>query len=84
MVVALMRTNITQEFAGAVFGVGQPTVSRRWDLLRPAIGEAPAEVVPDPKEVTGSGSVLGMARSVPRGTGGASRICSPARPATPG
>jgi Helix-turn-helix of DDE superfamily endonuclease len=39
MVVSLMRTNITQEFAGAIFGVSQTTVSRRWDLLRPLIGQ---------------------------------------------
>jgi hypothetical protein len=36
MVVCLMRTNNTQEFTGAVFGVSQSTVSRRWDLLRRA------------------------------------------------
>lgn len=58
MVVALMRTNITQEFAGAIFGVSQPTVSRRWDLLRPAIGEALAEFVPDPQHAVGAGTVL--------------------------
>jgi hypothetical protein len=28
-----MRKNITQEFAGAIFGVSQATVSRRWDLM---------------------------------------------------
>ena len=39
MVVTLMRTNITQEVAGAIFGVSQATVSRRWDLLRPLIAE---------------------------------------------
>ena len=39
MVVCLMRKNVTQDFAGAVFGVSQPTVSRRWDLLRPVIGD---------------------------------------------
>jgi hypothetical protein len=49
---------VTQNFAGAVFGVSQPTVSRRWDLLRPLIGEAVAEVVPDPREVAGRGTVL--------------------------
>jgi len=58
MVVALMRKNLTQEFAGAVFGVSQPTVSRRWDLLRPVIGEVLAEFAPDPKQVAGAGSVL--------------------------
>jgi hypothetical protein len=41
-----------------VFGVSQSTVSRRWDLLRPVIGEVLAEVVPDPAEVAGTGTVL--------------------------
>jgi hypothetical protein len=58
MVVCLMRKNVTQEFAGAMFGVSQSTVSRRWDLLRPLIGEALAEVVPDPRQVVGRGTVL--------------------------
>lgn len=58
MVVALMRKNVTQEFAGAIFGVSQPTVSRRWDLLRPAIGEALVAFVPDPAEVVGKGTAL--------------------------
>jgi hypothetical protein len=58
MVVALMRKNITQEFAGAIFGVSQPTVSRRWGLLRPLIGQVLAEFVPDPAQVIGKGTVL--------------------------
>ena len=58
MVVCLMRTNITQVFAGAIFGVSQSTVSRRWDLLRPVIGQVLAEFVPDPAEVVGAGTVL--------------------------
>lgn len=58
MVVSLMRKNLTQDLAGAIFGVSQPTVSRRWDLLRPAIGEALAEFVPDPEELIGQGTVL--------------------------
>ena len=37
MVVALMRRNLVQEAAGEIFGCSQPTVSRRWDLIRPAI-----------------------------------------------
>ncbi|MEV6731435.1 transposase family protein [Streptomyces sp. NPDC051364] len=37
LVVCLMRKNLTQEVAGAVFGVSQSTVSRRWDLLRVAV-----------------------------------------------
>jgi hypothetical protein len=43
MVVTLMRTNITQKAAGAIFGVSQATVSRRWDLLRPPMGQVLAE-----------------------------------------
>ena len=58
LVVCLMRKNVTQDFAGAVFGVSQATVSRRWDLLRPLIGDALADVVPDPAEVVGRGTVL--------------------------
>jgi hypothetical protein len=58
LVVCLMRKNVTQDFAGAVFGVSQATVSRRWDLLRPLIGDALADVVPDPLEVVGRGTVL--------------------------
>lgn len=54
----LIRKNITQEFAGAIFGVSQPTVSRRWDLLRPIIGDVLAELVPDPAEIAGRGTVL--------------------------
>jgi hypothetical protein len=58
MVVSLMRKNVTQEFAGAIFGVSQSTVSRRWDLLRPAIAEVLAEFVPDPRRAVGAGTVL--------------------------
>jgi hypothetical protein len=58
LVVCLMRKNITQEFAGAVFGVSQPTVSRRWDLLRPVIAQVLAEFVPDLDQVVGQATVL--------------------------
>jgi hypothetical protein len=58
MVVCLMRTNMTQVFAGAIFGVSQSTVSRRWDLVRPVIGQVLAESVPSPAEVVGAGTVL--------------------------
>ena len=53
-----MRKNVTQDVAGAVFGVSQATVSRRWDLLRPVIGDVLATVVPDPGELVGRGTVL--------------------------
>lgn len=58
LVVCLMRSNITQSFAGAIFGVSQSTVNRRWDVLRPLIGEVLAEFVPDPAEVVRAGTVL--------------------------
>jgi hypothetical protein len=58
MVVTLMRKNVTQEFAGAIFGVSQPTVSRRWDLLRPVIARVLAECVPAPGDLVGRGTVL--------------------------
>jgi hypothetical protein len=58
LVVALLRENLTQAFAGAVFGVSQSTVSRRWDLLRPLIEPVLAEFVPTPAEVAGTSSVL--------------------------
>ena len=41
-----------------MFGVSEATVSRRWDLLRPLIGDALADVVPDALEVVGRGTVL--------------------------
>ena len=58
LVVCVMRKNLTQAFAGAIFGVSQSTVSRRWDLLRPLIGQVLAEAVPDPADVVGAGTVL--------------------------
>ncbi|MGH8919137.1 MAG: transposase family protein [Actinomycetes bacterium] len=59
LVVALMRKNLTQEVAGAVFGCSQPTVSRRWDLLRPVIGQVLACCVLPPAQVAGKkGTVL--------------------------
>ena len=58
MVVALMRTNITQEVAGDIFGCSQPTASRRWDLLRPVIAAVLARCVPDPREILGGGTAL--------------------------
>jgi hypothetical protein len=58
LVVCLMRTNVTQAFAGAIFGVSQATVSRRWDLLRPVIARVLAEFIPHPSQVVGAGTVL--------------------------
>src|SRR4249919_3300736 len=53
MVVMLMRRNATQAAAAAHFHCSQPTVSRRWDLLRPVIGKVLAPYVPDPVQVLG-------------------------------
>jgi hypothetical protein len=58
MVVTLMRKNITQEVAGAIFGASQATVSRRWDLLRPLIGAVLASCVPAPRQIAGTGTLL--------------------------
>lgn len=53
MVVALMRRNLVQAAADEIFGCSQPTVSRRWDLLRPVIGKVLASFIPDPVQVLG-------------------------------
>jgi hypothetical protein len=58
LVVCLMRKNGTQEFTGAIFGVSQSTVSRRWDRLRPVIRRAVAGFIPHPREVLGAGTAL--------------------------
>ncbi|RUP87899.1 hypothetical protein D8M20_12355, partial [Corynebacterium propinquum] len=58
LAVCLMRKNLVQDFAGAIFGVSQSTVSRRWDLLRPLIGEELMGLVPSIRELVGRGSVL--------------------------
>jgi DDE superfamily endonuclease len=53
MVVMLMRRNSAQAEAAAHFHCSQPTVSRRWDLLRPLIAKVLAPCVPDPAQVIG-------------------------------
>jgi DDE superfamily endonuclease len=58
MVVTVLRTNITQQMAGDIFGCSQATVSRRWDLLRPVIGQVLAGCVPDPRQILGGGTAL--------------------------
>lgn len=80
LVVCLMRKNITQAFAGAIFDVSQPTVSRRWDLLRPLIGQVLAEFVPDLAEVVRAGTVLVDGMVCPTWDWGMSPICSRPRP----
>jgi hypothetical protein len=64
LVVTLMRKNVTHDVAAAFFGVSQPTVSRRWDLLRPLIGQVLAVFVPDPGEVVWI-AVCGSRRLMP-------------------
>ncbi len=76
MVVCLLRKNATQDFVGAVFGVSQPTVSRRWDLLVPVIGDVLAEAISAPREVAGRGIVLVAIPCAQRGTGTTSRSCT--------
>jgi len=63
MVVMLMRKNVTQQFAAGIFGCSQSTVSRRWDLIRPAIGKALRQYVPDPAEVVGRHGTPGVCQS---------------------
>lgn len=58
MVVFLLRENVTQQVVAELFGVSQSTVSRRWDLLRPAITTALEAVVPAPAEIAGTSTVL--------------------------
>lgn len=53
MVVMLMRRNTPQSVTAAHFRCSQPTVSRRWDLLRPVIGKVLARHVPHPVQVIG-------------------------------
>ena len=46
MVVMLMRRNGTQAAAAAHFHCSQPTIPRRWDLLRPVIGRVLRPICP--------------------------------------
>lgn len=58
LVVFLLRENPTQTVAAAVFGVSQPTVSRRFDALRDVIATALEDVLPDPAEAARNCTVL--------------------------
>ena len=58
MVVCLMRKNLTQQMASALFGASQSTVSRRWGLLHPIIKHAVASFIPHPREILGRGTAL--------------------------
>ena len=53
-----MRRNGTQAAAAAHFHCSQPTVSRRWDLLRPVIGRVLAPYVPAPVQGSAAGTAL--------------------------
>ncbi len=54
-----MSTNITQEIARDIFDCPRATVSRRWELLRPAIGRVLADCIPDPRQILGGGTASG-------------------------
>jgi hypothetical protein len=83
MVVTLLRTNITQEMAGDIFGCSQATVSRRWNLLRPVTGQVLASGVPDPRQIPGGGTALVDGTIAPTWDWAAIPDLFSARPATP-
>jgi hypothetical protein len=85
MAVTLMRTNFTHPGGGRGHFrlLPVPTVSRRWGLLRPAIGQVLAGCVPDPRQILGGGTALSGGTIAPTWDWAATRTCSPARPATP-
>ena len=58
LVIHLLRRNPVQAVAAGFFGVAQSTVSRRWDLLRPAIAEVVANLVPAPRALIRTGTAL--------------------------
>jgi hypothetical protein len=58
LVVFLLRENPTQQVAAAVFGVSQPTVSRRFEALREVIGLVLADMIPDPAQAARGCTVL--------------------------
>lgn len=58
LVIHLIRRNPVQAVAAEFFGVSQPTVSRRWDLLRPIIATVLADLIPNPRRVIRGGTAL--------------------------
>jgi hypothetical protein len=58
LVVHLLRRNPVQQVAAEFFGVSQATVSRRWDLLRPIIATALADLIPHPSTIIRGGTGL--------------------------
>jgi len=83
LVVFLLRENPTQTVAGAIFGISQATVSRRFEALRKPIADALAGVLPDPAEAARGCTVLVDGTLPTRGTGQAGTTCTPASTATP-
>ena len=83
MVVMLMRRNATQAATAAHFRCSQPTISRRWDLLRPVIGKVLAPYLPDPVQVLGrEGTALVDGTICPVWDWAAIRTCIPGRRST--
>ncbi|MGW8955783.1 transposase family protein [Streptomyces sp. NPDC055709] len=58
LVLYLLRQNPVQQAAAELFGVSQPTVSRRWTTLLPVVEKVLAEHVPDPAEASRGRIVL--------------------------
>ena len=58
LVLYLLRHNPAQALAAAIFEVSQSTVSRRWDLLRPLIAPALADLTPEPRRIVRAGTAL--------------------------
>ncbi|MFE3179342.1 transposase family protein [Streptomyces violascens] len=54
LVLFLLRQNPVQEVAAGLFGVGQATVSRRWNTLLPVVEKVLAGHVPGPAEASGN------------------------------
>jgi len=86
MAVCLIRKNVTQDFASAIFEVSQAAVSWRWTpcpLLRPLITQVLAASVLDLPSVLGRESITGGRHGLPHlRLGRCVRAVLGARPAT--
>lgn len=58
LVLHLLRRNPVQAVGAGFFSVSLATVSRRWDLLRPLIAEALADLVPETRAMIRAGTAL--------------------------